>query len=66
MNLKAGDLESTRYKQKCNTCLSVWKYESDCCPECGGTNLFDFHASGCECRVCTGLLHIVKLKEGQI
>ena len=55
--------ESTGYKQKCNNCLSVWKYDSDYCPECGSPDIYEFHLKECTCVECQKLLHIVKLKD---
>ena len=52
----------SEYKQKCNDCLSVLKYYSDSCLECGSQNIYEFHITGCNCVECETLYHIVKFK----
>lgn len=51
------------YKQKCNNCLSVWKYYSNYCPECGSQDIYKFHPNNCNCEQCYKIFHLVKIPQ---
>lgn len=45
----------TRYnrtKKICNNCMSIWENKTSDCPECGSTDIEDYHELDCDCKYC--------------